>query len=216
MKYFKFIVVSAWFFLTGCGVAQLPAYEPGASVPPGKVIVIAKLDLRPGVKQGAMSKAHFIVGAPEADEARVYTSPVADKPVDKDAVIPFDLTGASQMNLSYAHPSVVLMDPGVRFIRMGEFTLSATTSWRRNPVGEMRGSANVEKLTLYGDLKLDIPATAKAVYIGTLRYEHNGVESRKVSVVDDYKKTMKELSKMKLGISSKDVVKRLARVVREH
>jgi hypothetical protein len=80
----------------------------------------------------------------------------------------------------------------------------------------MRGSANIESLTLYGDLKIDIPATVKAVYIGTLRYDHNGFESLKVTVVDDYKNAMKELDVMNLGISSKDVVKNLAKVVRQY
>jgi hypothetical protein len=49
-----------------------------------------------------------------------------------------------------------------------------------------------------------------------LRYDHNGVESLKVTVVDDYKKAMKELDIMNLGISSKDVVKSLAKVVRQY
>jgi hypothetical protein len=35
-------------------------------------------------------------------------------------------------------------------------------------------------------------------------------------VVDDYKKAMKELDIMNLGISSKDVVKSLAKVVRQY
>jgi len=216
MKIAKFFVLTLFVLLAGCGVTQLPALEPGAVIPPGKVLVIAQLELNPGVKQGTISKTHFTVGAPKEDEARVYLSPVADVPVDKDAVIPFSLKGASQMNLSFTRPSVVPMDPGAQYIRMGEFTLSATTSWRQNPVGEMRGSANVEKLMLWGDLKIDIPANAKAVYIGTIRYNHNGVESRKVKVVDNYKAAMNDLKKMDLGISSKDVVKRLAMVVRQY
>ncbi len=216
MKNSKFFILLICILLAGCGITQLPAIEPGSAIPPGKVLVIAQLELNPGVKQGAMSKTHFIIGAPKEDEARVYLSPVADVPVDKDAVIPFSLKGASQMNLSFSQPSVVPMDSGTRFIRMGEFILNATTSWRRNPVGEMRGSANVEKLMLWGDLEINIPDEAKAIYIGTLRYDHNGAESRKVTVVDDYKKAMEKLNKMNLEINSKDVVKRLAKVVRQY
>ncbi len=216
MNFMKSIGVCALVLLSGCTVAQLPAYEPGATVPPGKVLVIAQLELSPAVKQGTISKTHFTIGAPKADEARVYLSPIADIPVDKDAIIPFSLKGASQMNLSFSQPSVISMDPGEQFIRMGEFTLSATTSWRRNPVNEMRGSANIEKLMLWGDLRIDIPETAKAVYIGKLRYEHNGAESRKVTVVDNYNEAMKALKEMNVGISAREVVKRLAKVVRQY
>jgi hypothetical protein len=215
MKILKLFILPIFLLVAGC-ITQLPALEPGASAPPGKVLVIAQLELNPAVKQGPMKKAHFIVGAPKSDEARFYLSTVADIPVDKNAVIPFPQKGVNQMNLSFSQPSVILMDPGSRFIRLGDFTVSSSTSWRNNPAGEMRGSANIESLTLYGDLKIDIPATAKAVYIGTLRYDHNGVESKKVTVVDDYKKAMKELDKMNLGVSSKDVVKSLAKVVRQY
>lgn len=212
MKHFKFIIPLFILLLSGC--AQSPAYKPGAAIPPGKILVIAQLDLLPGVKQGTISKTHFTIGAPAADEVRMYMSTVADVPVNKEAMIPFSQEGATRMNLSFTKPSVVLMDPGVRYIRMGEFTLSANTAWRQNAGGEMRGGGNVRYLTLYGDLKLNIPANAKAVYIGTLQYDHDGVESKKVRVVDNFKNVMKELDEMKFGISSKDVVKRLAKVVR--
>lgn len=216
MKYPKLLILFAVIFLSGCGITQFPAYQPGSSVQPGKVLVITKLDLRPGVKQEPLGKNTYIAGAPKEDEAIIFTSPVADKPVDKEALFPFDLTGACQMNVSYAHPSVVQMDPGVRFVRLGDFTISITSDWVYSANGRVARTPKTRCLRLYGDLKLDIPADAKAVYIGTLRYEHDGAKSTKVTVVDDYKKTMAELNKMELGISSKDVKKRLAKVIREN
>jgi len=62
MKWFKIVALLSLFNLLGCLPQQLPTYEPGASVPPGKILVIAQLDLRPGVTQGEMSKTHFTVG----------------------------------------------------------------------------------------------------------------------------------------------------------
>ncbi|ALC16744.1 hypothetical protein DSOUD_1975 [Desulfuromonas soudanensis] len=216
MKCFNLFVVLALLFLSGCGITNFPAYEAGTAISPGKVLVIAQVDLQPGVEKDKSLKGVVMINESKDDEVRLFMSPLAEVPVKKGSFFPFSPKGGSTMDLSFIHPSLILMDPGERFVRMGLYTLSASTSWRPSSSGQMRGSVEFKELHLWGDLKLEIPAGAKAVYIGTLRYSHNGVESQKVSVVDDYKKAMVELNKMNLEITSKDVVKRLAQVVREN
>ena len=78
---------------------------------------------------------------------------------------------------------------------------------------------------LYGDVKIVVPSKAKAVYIGTIVYQHDlkntkpnrfGYPSQRVVVRDEYDKAMADLAAMKIpGIAPKDVVKRLAVVIRE-
>ncbi len=67
------------------------------------------------------------------------------------------------------------------------------------------------------DAEIDIPAGAKAVYIGTFVIEHDGNFSRKVTVKDEYKAALKALKKQNIpGIGPKDVKKKLAKVVRQY
>ncbi len=88
------------------------------------------------------------------------------------------------------------------------------------------GGVDITYIMLYGDVKIVVPAKAKAVYIGTIEYRHDlkntkpnkfGYPPKKVVVKDEYEKAIAELAAMKIpGISSKDVVKKLAVVIRDH
>lgn len=74
---------------------------------------------------------------------------------------------------------------------------------------------DVSALYLVKDLKIEIPEKAKAVYIGTIVFRHDGREATGVKVRDDFKQAAKDLmTKNIAGIASKDVVKKLAQVMK--
>ncbi len=61
---------------------------------------------------------------------------------------------------------------------------------------------------------LHIPDNVKAVYIGSIVFRHDGKRTTGVQVRDNFKQATKDLAAINIdGISSKDVVKKLARIV---
>jgi hypothetical protein len=64
------------------------------------------------------------------------------------------------------------------------------------------------------NIKVTLPAKARAVYIGTITYKHNGKKATEVTVRDEQEEAMQALAKMRFrGVGPKDVVKKLAVVL---
>ncbi len=196
----------------------------GDAVPAGTVLVIGKITVDPMVEQG-----NIAVHAPRGTHRgviKMHFSGDADKPLDRDALIPF--SPSESMDWSFTKTSFIPLAPGTRFARLGALMLES----RMVSYGVGLGGApapravDVTYIMLYGDVKIVVPANAKAVYIGTVSYRHDlkntrpnkfGYPSKRVVVKDESKAAMADLAAMKIpGIGPRDVVKKLAVVVRDN
>lgn len=205
-----------------CSGAFQAALEKGKPVPPGTVLVIGKITVDPMVEQGNIG-----VQAARGTHVGIIKMNYGDnaaQPIDRDAMAPFSAT--EQMDWSFTKTSFIPLLPGTRYARLGTLMLDS----RRYTYGVSSGGSpapggvNITYLVLYGDVKIVVPQNAKAVYIGTIIYQHDlktakpnmiGYPSNKVIVKDEYDKAMADLAAMKIpGITQKDVVKRLAVVIR--
>lgn len=206
-----------------CGAPFHAALEKGEAVPPGTVLVIGRITVDPMVEQG-----NIVVQAAGGTHVGVIKMNFGDdaaQPIDRDAMVPFSST--EQMDWSFMKTSFIPLQPGTRYARIGTLMLDS----QRYTYGVSRGGSpapggvDVTYLMLYGDVKIVVPQKAKAVYIGTIVYQHDlkntkpnrfGYPSKRVVVRDEYDKAMADLAAMKIpGIAPKDVVKRLAVVIRE-
>lgn len=220
-----FIVVATFVFLTACAllVSFSDSMKTGDSVPSGKVLLIGRMTVDPMIKQG-----NVVLTAPRGTHKGVIKmnfSDNADKPLDRDALVPFG--PGEMMDFSFTKTSFIPLKPGVRFARMGTLVLDSETGFAPQLGSATPRATGVEVnyLMCYGDVKIDVPADAKAVYIGTIVYQHDfkntkknryGYPSKRVLVRDEYDAAMAELAGMKIpGITPKDVVKRLAVVIRD-
>jgi hypothetical protein len=196
--------------------------EKGENMPDGTVLLIGKMTVDPMIKQG-----NVVVHAPKGTHKGVIKmnfSDNADKPLDKNAFIPF--TSTELMDFSFTRTSFIPLKPGIRFARMGTVVLDSVMGFANRP-----GSAtpratgmDIDYLMCYGDVKINVPQNAKAVYIGTIVYQHDlknaqrnmfGFPNKKVVVRDEYDSAMADLAAMHIpGISPKNVVKKLAVVIR--
>ncbi len=208
----------------GCSAPFHQALEKGESLPPGSVLVIGKFTVDPMVDQGNIGVQ--AVHGTHKGVIKMNFSNDATTPLDKEALIPFTASGQADWN--FRKTSFIPMPPGTRYARIGTLMLDS----RRYTYGVSRGGApapggvDITYIMLYGDVKIVVPAKARAVYIGTIEYRHDlkntkpnkfGYPSKKVVVKDEYEKAIAELAAMKIpGISSKDVVKKLAVVIRDH
>lgn len=206
-----------------CSAPFHPALEKGEAVPPGTVLVIGKITVEPMVEQG-----NIAVQAARGTHVGIIKMNFGDdaaQPIDRDAMVPFSST--EQMDWSFTKTSFIPLLPGTRYARLGTLMLDS----RRYTYGVSQGGSpapggvDITYLMLYGDVKIAVPNNAKAVYIGTLVYQHDlknskpnrfGYPSKRVVVRDEYDRAMADLAAMKIpGITQKDVVKQLAVVVRD-
>ena len=217
-------VISVVLLAAAC-VFSVPFHETvgkGEDVPQGQVLLIGKLTVEPMVEQG-----NVVVHAPRGTHKGVIKMSFADnadKPLDKEALIPFSST--ELMDFNFKKTSFIPLDPGTRFARLGTLMLDSS----RYTYGFSRGGApapggvDITYLMCYGDVKITVPQKAKAVYIGTVVYQHDlkntkpnrfGYPSKRVVVRDEFKQAMQDLAAMKIpGITPKDVVRKLAVVIR--
>ncbi len=201
--------------LSGCAMLSMPygiPLEPRQAAPAGKVLLVGEFVLDPPVTQGRVN-----VTAPRGKHVgviKVYMSKDLRGRVDlnKATMEPID----EGMDVNMKGLSVVPLDPGTRYIRLGSVIKEAHL--RDRSVGPERGGAGMtvdaEFLQLVRDLKLTVPAGAKAVYVGRITYRHDGSRATGVSVSDDYAGAMKELSALGIrGLTPSQVKKSLAVVV---
>lgn len=210
------LAVVMLFALAGCGVTYMPRYEQVGAIAPGQVLVVSRVEVHPEVQQQKdIEKIFAGRNAIKRGEVHFLTSPNADKPVKKGAMMPFDVKGGYEFNVSFQEFSFTLMPAGTTFIRRGDIAVGRQNKAYSSSGGAPQGvHAGFRDVYLWGDVTFTIPAGAKAVYIGTLVYQHDGRYSTNVSVRDDFENAKRALEKQKIpGIRSADLKKVLAKVV---
>lgn len=210
-----FLVMTLLCSLVSSGCAPFrSSLKEGESLPSGKVLLIGAVALDPPVEQGDFVH-HDVMGASKGVMRVALTRDLSQK-VDVNSLASLSIEEALLMKMKES--SFIPLQPGVRYIRLGIVDLSSRASRLTMPAGPS-GSAgfkgiDVSSLYLVRDLKLDLPEGVKAVYVGTIIFKHDGTKATGVKVRDDFKQALKELAAMKIdGLSSKDVVKKLAHVV---
>ncbi|HAR45291.1 MAG: hypothetical protein A2X56_06440 [Nitrospirae bacterium GWC2_57_13] len=185
-------------FFAGCG-SFTPPLQTGQEIPAGKVLVIGKFMIdppwylkgskpEPGEKQENMQNIMVAMTRDLSKKVKENTMYRADMNLDVTLYESF----------YYAIP------PGTMYIRNTQ--VMKPTGWTN-----AMGATMFDVLKFYRNLKLDIPANAKAVYIGTILYKHDGKRMLSVTVQDEYGQMLKDLPRMNIpGLKSGDVVKRLA------
>lgn len=226
MKIRMLSAVFSVLLLSGCTCFSpfSESLDKGEAVPSGKVLVIGRMIVDPPLEQGNIN----VIAPRGSNKGVIKMNFAADaaKPLDKTSMFPFSVSQIA--DFSFTETSFLPMKPGVQYARLGTLMLdSRATNYVASSSGAMspRG-LEVTNLLLYGDLKITIPAKAKAVYIGTIVYRHDiqhtppneyGYYTKRVSVRDDYGAAMNDLAARKIpGIKPKDVVKKLAVVIREN
>lgn len=186
--------------------------KAGESVPEGKVLLVGAIVLDPPLEQGTLV-GYDVRGASRGIIRFGVTKDLSGK-VDRQslATTPFD----EVLLLSMKDLSCIPLQPGTRYLRIGIMDQSSHFSI---PVvdGGKPGFRGVDVTSLYlvKDVKIDIPSNAKAVYIGTLVFRHDGSQATSVQVRDDFKQAAKDLAVKSIpGLSAKDMVKKLAQVVK--
>jgi len=188
--------------------------KEGEALPEGKVLLVGAIALDPPVEQGRIvsidvrGASRGVIRFALTNDLSKKVNPQAPMPISPDEVLLMKLKGLS----------CIPMQPGTRYIRMGMLDKSSQYSILAppGPNGVSTGfkGVDVSSLRLVGNLKIDIPDNVKAVYIGTIVYRHDGKRTTGIQVRDDFKQATKDLAANNIvGISSKDVVKKLARVV---
>lgn len=198
--------------VSACSVLTAPlssSLKSGDQVPTGKVLVIGKFVLDPDVKQGSL--AGMAAGRGTLREViKLFATKDLSQKIKPDAIAP--LSVEEMIDARYPGTSFLPMAPGTRYVRMGEYATSAAGGYVNPATSSMR-VGNVNKIRFFSDIKLAIPANAKAVYIGTVVIRHDYYNATSVSVRDEYNDAMQQLAAMKLSnIKPRDVVKSLATV----
>ena len=207
-------VLGCLLFVSGCAPIHASLKE-GEPLPEGKVLLVGAIVLDPPVDQGEL--INYDVRGMSRGVIRFAMTKDLSKKVDMQAMLPISPEEILLMNLKGV--SFVPLQSGTLYIRMGIMDVSSRASTLTMPTGP-GGSAgfkgiDVSSLYLVRDLKIEIPAKAKAVYIGTIVFKHDGAKATGVQVRDDFKQAVTELTAKNIpGIKPKDVVKKLAQVVR--
>ena len=209
--------ISLLLLTASCAFPYYKPYQPEISVPPGYAIVISKIQLSPKiVKKFEGNFKQIGTNLPKDGEIAMFTNPNIEKPLRKSVVNPIPLVGTKQMNISYDDFSYHIMPVGTHYLRYGLLTYGSYNCGTSGSVGTgTRGHTCSRELRVFGDVKFEVPENTKAVYIGTLSYEHDGEMSSKVTVKDESGKLKKALKKVK-GINGRDVKKSLGKVIRQY
>ncbi len=178
---------------TGCGSFVEPLLK-NESVPAGKVLLIGKVNVSPHFGNVPEGERDDIMMSMNDDLSRSVNS--IDEAIDPD------------IGKVFYFP----VSPGNKFFRVGQ--VMVPNGGHTLSRGYARQTYDV--LRMLRNIKLTIPPNARAVYIGTITYKHNGEKSTEVTVRDEQEEAMKALAKMHFrGLSPKDVVKKLAVVLKE-
>ncbi len=213
MTKFLISMLGCLFVVAGCA-PFCGSLKEGEALPEGKVLLIGAVVLDPPVEQGRFvnidvwGASRGVIRFALTNDLSKKVDPRSPNPISPDEVLLMKLKGLS----------CIPMQPGTRYLREGMLDKSSRCSILAppGPNGVSTGfkGIDVSSLRLVGDLKIDIPDNVKAVYIGTIVFRHDGKRTTGLRVRDDFKQATKELAANKIpGISSKDVVKKLARVV---
>lgn len=202
--------------LTGCAslvaIYSAPRYRSlaDAQLPAaGEVLVIGRFVLDPPVEQGVL--AYYDPWDSKQNITFAMTGGL-ETPVDMDALIP--LVPEEILLADYGATSFVPMPPGTRHLRMGTYAITAYCSVQEiGPTGGCR-AMHSESVHLVENVRIDIPAGADAVYVGTIVFEHDGETGTRTYVRDEFGSALQELDALGIpGLDSRNVSKRLAEVV---
>lgn len=194
-------IIQMLMVLAGCGPAFTPALNKGDAIPAGTVLAVGKVVLEP---------AFETIGKRKVD----------DEPLEATLGLTFDLSreikdgelySASEalspaVNETFFFP----LSPGTRYIRSAQVMKVVG----HHISGPSAGMPTYEVLRMYKNIKLDIPATAQVVYIGTIIYRHDGKRLVSISVRDEYDNAVRDLGKMKISGAKGAMVKKLALAVK--
>jgi hypothetical protein len=176
----------------GCGSFVQPLLK-GEAVPEGKVLMIGKVNVSPHFGKATKEEWDYIMMSMNDDLSRSVNS------ID-DAIDP-------AIGKVFYFP----VSPGTKFFRVGQIMIP---SGSRAGVGGPRTTYDV--LRMLRNIKVTIPAKARAVYIGTITYKHNGEKATDVTVRDEQEEAMQALAQMRFrSVAPKDVVKKPAVVLNE-
>jgi hypothetical protein len=206
------VVVAALLASTvwACAMMSAPlssSLKQGQEPPSNQVLVIGKFMLDPPLKQGSLTGMSSARGELR-DVIKLLLTKELSQPVKPDELVP--LAPDELIDAKYPGTSFVPLAPGTRYVRLGQYATSVSSKFV-DPAKSSMVIANANTLWLYGDIKLTVPAGAKAVYIGTIVYKHDGYNTTAVVVRDEYAEAMQQLGAMKLtSVRPKDVVKSLA------
>ena len=199
--------------VSACSMLTAPlssSLKQGQGVPSNQVLVIGKFLLDPHVEQGSLTGMSAARGTLRGVIKLLLTKELS-QPVKPEDLVP--LAPDELIDVKFPGTSFIPLTPGTRYVRLGQYATSASGRFVNPATSSMR-IADVNTLWLYADIKLTIPANAKAVYIGTVVYKHDGYNTSAVAVRDEYADAMQQLTAMKLSnIRPKDVVKSLATAV---
>lgn len=193
----------------GCAMLTVPygtPIESGGSIPEGKVLLIGEFVLNPPVK--ARGKDKDVISLYMTNDLRgtivtdsisgMFRSPV----MDEGMVVKF--TGLSSIALS----------PGERYIRYGKYVKYISASggyWGSGPGQGSTPRLEEDIIEIIKDIKISLPANAKAVYVGKIIFQHDNSRVIDVKIVDNYENAMHEFAKLKIaGVKPSDVKKKLA------
>jgi len=192
-------------FLTSCGPGWnfTPQIEQGEAIPEGKVLMIGKFVIDP-VWLTEKEKAK---SGQEKLDILVGTTNDLSQPVKEGSLYSPDGSFNPVLHEVFYYP----VPAGTQYIRSGIVQKVVGQHY----VGIAKGSPIFENLNFFRNIKLTVPTGAKAVYVGTIIYYHDGKHATSIVVRDDYEQALKELVKKKIpGIKPSDVKKQLAVVVK--
>lgn len=127
-------------------------------------------------------------------------------PVSPDEIMDFQLKSIS----------AIPVPAGKHYVRVAVLT-TKVVGGGSSQMGAMtvHQPIDAENIILYGDIKLALPEKAKAVYIGTIVYHHNGKETTNITIKDDFNQAMQELNAKHIkGFKPNEVVKHLAMITK--
>jgi hypothetical protein len=179
---------------TACGSFS-PALNKGEQVPPGKVLVIGKFIIDP---PWYLNNDKTKTGEEQLNIMAAMTNDLSKK-VKENTIYTADVNIDATLYEVFYFP----LPPGTKYIRNSQVM---------NPVGQRHsGAVMFDVLKFYRNIKLDIPSRAKAVYVGTIVYKHDGKRMISVAVRDDYTEMLHDFAKMKIpGLKPADIVKKIA------
>jgi len=199
--------------VSACAMLTAPlssSLKQGQEMPSNQVLVIGKFVLDPPLEQGSLAGMSAARGTLRGVIKLLLTKDLS-RPVKPEDLVP--LAPEELIDVKYPGTSFIPLSPGTRYVRLGQYATSVSGRFVNPATSSMR-IADVNTLWLYADIRLTIPANAKAVYIGTIVYRHDGYNTAAVAVRDEYADATQQLTAMQLSsIRPKDVVKSLATVV---
>lgn len=183
--------------------------EKAEAVPAGHVLVIGRVAFDPPVQQKQIH-AIWSPGAPVHGRVSIAATNDLSEPLNLNVAPP--LSPDEGMSFSDNGTSFLPMPPGTRYLRYGDYMISHTCAASAVMTGCRHYHS--EQIEIIGDVELNVPDGASAVYVGTIVYRHDGERTTGVSVRDDFRTALRDLDALGIpGINSSNVMKRLARAM---